>query len=101
MSSDVESLYDPEAAEETTQVLDATVIGGRNNGDTPSTATAHSSKTSSSQSEETASKDDVPIATDNSIYAAPRRRWFILEPAVFLVFLAMYLSGISIFRFYA
>uniref|UniRef100_A0A034VGW4 Proton-coupled folate transporter n=1 Tax=Bactrocera dorsalis TaxID=27457 RepID=A0A034VGW4_BACDO len=93
MNSDEESLYDPEAAEETTQVLDATTIGVRNNGDTPSTATAHSSKASSSQDEETASKDDVPISTDNTIYAAPRRRWFILEPAVFLVFLAMYLSG--------
>ncbi|XP_017461840.1 PREDICTED: uncharacterized protein LOC108355176 isoform X2 [Rhagoletis zephyria] len=90
MHSDEESLYDPEDADTSTQVLDAAVVGVGSIDGTPSTETAYSSN----QSDDTASKEGVPVeSADTDINASSKRRWFILEPAVFLVFLAMYLSG--------
>ncbi|XP_053963389.1 proton-coupled folate transporter-like [Anastrepha ludens] len=94
MQSDEESLYDPEAADESTQVLDAAAGRVENSGGTPSTATAHSSRTSSNHSDDSTNKDDVTADSNNTtLNTTTRKRWFILEPAVFLVFLAMYLSG--------
>ena len=75
MNSDEERLYDPSEV----GIIDATE---------PSTA-----EITSDSNQSTSSPSPIPTAAPAKFH-----RWFILEPAVFLVFLAMYLSGEFFFK---
>lgn len=76
MSSDEERLYDPIDAdlEDDLAVIDATA-----------TSPPVSNNNHNNNEEET--------NTTSPLNSEVKHRWFILEPAVFLVFLAMYLSS--------
>lgn len=79
MSDDEARLYDPtEGDEESENTL---------NIDAASTST---SVTNTNDVQEENAESNTPLPTSNG---EVKHRWFILEPAVFLVFLAFYLSG--------
>lgn len=76
MHTDEERLYDPNEETDLAQNIDAT----SSTSGTPNNENSSNSLPSSSENED-----------GHGVVVKPR--WFILEPAVFLVFLAMYLSG--------
>lgn len=75
MHTDEERLYDPNEETDLAQNIDASSTSG----------TPNNENNSNSLPSSPGNEDGQEVVV--------KHRWFILEPAVFLVFLAMYLSG--------